>query len=259
MGIEWIATIATVAFFLGMLACIEAGRRIGIARLTRDADGLEKGAGAAEAALFALLGLLLAFTFSSAASRFETRKHLIVAEANAIGTAYLRLGLLPGDEKPVLRDLFRRYLDVRVATYRNVKDLDAIRARLDEGAALQAEIWTTAMQASQQPGAPSQLPMLLMPALNEMFDITTTRDLGIRSHQPPLVFLLLVALSFLASLLVGYDTSPNRVRSWFHMIVFAGILTLTVYVIVDLEFPRVGLIRVDAADQALVELRQQMR
>src|SRR4249919_3832924 len=86
-----------------MLVCGEIGRRIGARRLARDPEGLAKGAGAAEAAVFGLLGLLIAFTFSGAASRFEERRHLVTREANAIGTAYLRIDLLPDDAQPAGR------------------------------------------------------------------------------------------------------------------------------------------------------------
>src|SRR6187455_2165271 len=95
MAFETIFTLMTVALFAAMLLCLEIGRRVGTARLARDPDGLTKGASAAEGAVFALLGLLLAFTFSGAASRFEDRRWFINDEANAIGTAYLRLDLLP--------------------------------------------------------------------------------------------------------------------------------------------------------------------
>src|SRR5688572_11733001 len=100
-----------------MVAASEAGWRIGRARLAGRADELAKGSGSAEAAVFGLFGLLVAFTFSGAASRFEDRRDLLTAEANAIGTAYLRLDLLPGDAQPPLRDLFRKYLDVRYEVY----------------------------------------------------------------------------------------------------------------------------------------------
>jgi hypothetical protein len=123
-----------------MLIFSEVGRRIGIARLARDPEGLAKGAGAAEAAVFGLLGLLIAFTFSGAASRFEDRRNLINTETNAIGTAYLRIDLLPGDAQPELRELFRRYLDTRVMTYRDAADPIVTKRRLAEGW-LQGDIW----------------------------------------------------------------------------------------------------------------------
>jgi len=209
--------------------------------------------------VFGLLGLLIAFTFSGAASRFEDRRHLITTEANAIGTAYLRIDLLPADTQPEIKDLFRRYVDVRWATYRDFADQTATDAKLAEGAALQGKIWAKALTACRRPEAPAHAAMLVLPALNEMIDITTARVMATRNHPPLVVFLLLGGLSLVGALLVGYGTSSNKDRSWFHTVVFAAILSLTVWVIVDLEYPRLGLIRVDAADQVLLELRESMQ
>jgi len=259
VDLAFIASASAACLFFGILLFTEVGRRVGIARLARDPEGLTKGASAAEAAVFGLLGLLIAFTFSGAASRFEDRRHLITTEANAIGTAYLRLDLLSEDTQPEMKDLFRRYVEVRLATYRDFADQTATDAALAEGAALQGNIWAKALTACRKPEAPVHAAMLVLPALNEMIDITTTRVMATRNHPPLIVFLLLGALSLVGALLVGYGTSPNKDRSWFHTVVFAAILSLTVWVIVDLEFPRLGLIRVDAADQVLLELRKTMQ
>jgi hypothetical protein len=259
VDLAFIASASAACLFFGILLFTEVGRRVGIARLARDPEGLTKGASAAEAAVFGLLGLLIAFTFSGAASRFEDRRHLITTEANAIGTAYLRLDLLSEDTQPEMKDLFRRYVEIRLATYRDFADETATDAALAEGAALQGNIWAKALTACRKPEAPAHAAMLVLPALNEMIDITTTRVMATRNHPPLIVFLLLGALSLVGALLVGYGTSPNKDRSWFHTVVFAAILSLTVWVIVDLEFPRLGLIRVDAADQVLLELRKTMQ
>lgn len=244
--------------FVVMLAAGELGRRIGIARLARQ-DGLAKGGGSADAATFALLGLLIAFTFSGAASRFQDRRDLIADEANAIGTAYLRLDLLPSDVQPPLRDLFRRYVDVRAKVYGQALDSVATEAKLGESSELQAAIWKMAASAVLREGTPNSTSTLVIGALNEMIDMTTTQVMATRSHPPVVVFVLLVAMSLVCALLVGYATSLNAARSWLHILTFAAVISLTVYVIIDIEFPRVGLIRVDSADDLLLELRASMR
>jgi hypothetical protein len=254
-----IALLPAACLFAGMLVFSEIGRRLGLRAMARDPEGLAKGTGAAEAAVFGLLGLLIAFTFSGAASRFEDRRHLVTDEANAIGTAYLRIDLLPGDAQPEIRALFRRYLDARTSAYWQVQDLAAAKARLADGMRLQGDIWTKAWTASLRPGVPTQAAMLLLPALNEMIDITTTRQMATQNHPPMAIFILLAGLSLVGALLVGYDTSGKKHGRWFHTVVFAAFLSLTVYVIVDIEFPRLGLIRVDAADQVLQDLRQSMQ
>lgn len=259
MHLAWVASLSIAGLFLGMLLLSEIGRRIGLAAQARDPEGLNKGTGAAEAAVFGLLGLLLAFTFSGAASRFEARRHLITEEANAIGTAYLRVALLPADAQPGMREQFRHYLDLRVSTYRDSNDAAATQAKLDKAALLQTQIWNRAVAATRRPDSPPPTSILLFPALNDMFDITTTRVAATRNHPPMVIFLLLGALCLVSALLVGIGTSLNRVRIWLHPIIFASALSLTIYVIVDIEFPRLGLIRVDTADQVLVELRKSMQ
>jgi hypothetical protein len=248
-----------------MLVFVEIGRYVGSARLVRNPEGLAKGLGPVEGAAFGLLGLLLAFTFSGAASRFVERRHLVTDEANAVHVAYLRLDLLLPDAQPEMRGLFRRYLDSRLETYRISGDATistiwtTAKAKLAASEALQHEIWTKAWAASQRPGAPPDGAKLLLPALNEMFDIVTQRTMAAENHPPLIVFLMLGALCLIGSLLVGYSTSGNKERVWLHAVVFAAMLSLVVFVIVNLEFPRVGLIRVDAADHVLVELRQSMQ
>ena len=259
MDFTLIASLAGAGLFALMLVASELGRRIGIVRLAHDAKGLAKGAASAETAVFGLLGLLIAFTYSGAASRFENRRQQIVQEANAIGTAYLRIDLLPADTQPEIRRLFRRYIDVRLAAFHGSENQTAAQPEMVEGAALQTEIWHKATVASQSPGAGPQAPMLVLPALNDMIDITTTRQAATQNHTPVVVFLLLGVLSLLGATLVGYSSSPNRKRSWFHVAMFAAILSLTVYVIIDLEFPRLGFIRIDAADQVLRELRESIQ
>jgi hypothetical protein len=234
------------------------GRRLGVARFSRDPGGATTEGGAAEASVFALLGLLIAFTFSGAASRFEDRRQLIGVEANAIGTAYLRVDLLPGDSQRELRDLFRRYVDLRASVYQSALDQAETSARLTAGDALQREIWTKGLAAARRPEAPVQATILLVPALNEMIDITTTRVVASQNHPPAAVFILLAALCLVGALLIGQAHSAHSVR-WFYPVVFAAILSTTVYVIVDLEFPRVGFIRVDGADRVLADLRQSMQ
>lgn len=247
-----------VGLSLGMLALLEVGRRIGRRRAADDPERVTAGFGAVDGAVFGLMGLLLAFTFSGAAARFDTRRELIVEEANDIGTAYLRLDLLPSNAQPPLRDLFRRYLDSRLATYRRLPDLAAAREELARSEALQGEIWSRAVATCRAEGSPATTTLVLS-ALNEMIDIATTRTAAAMMHPPAVVFVLLCGLALGSSLLAGYDMGAGRARSWLHMIGFAFVISLAVYVILDLEFPRLGLIRVEAFDQVLVDLGRRIQ
>src|SRR5215217_1779687 len=111
------------SLFVGMLLCLGIGRWLGLRRLARRGDA--SGFGAAEGAIFALFGLLIAFTFSGAAARFDLRRAQIADEANAIGTAYLRVDLLPLADQADVRRMFRDYVDSRLAVYRKMPDVNA--------------------------------------------------------------------------------------------------------------------------------------
>lgn len=258
MNFALITSLTAAGLFFGILIFIEIGQRIGIYRVTHSSNGLAKGGNAAEGAVFGLLGLLIAFTFSGAASRFEDRRHLVTEEANTIGTAYMRVDLLPSDTQPEVRELFRRYVDLRLTTYLSAEDTIVTKAKLAKTAVLQGEIWIKAIAACRRSDALPSATMLLLPALNAMIDITSTRITATQNHPPLIIFLLLAGLSFVGALLVGYGISDNKERNWLHPLVFASIMSLTVYVIVDIEFPRLGLIRIDAADQVLIDLRNNM-
>jgi hypothetical protein len=244
--------------FLGMLGLHVLGRSLGRGQAARDPEGASAGAGVIDGAVFGLLGLLIAFTFSGAAARFDGRRDLVVEEANAIGTAWLRLDLLPAAAQPALRDLFRRYLDARIEVYRSVPDLDAVNRALARSVALQGEIWTRAVAGCQSPGGQPAI-VVLLPALNQMIDITTTRTMAARMHPPKVIFVLLIALGLVSAMFAGYGSALGKQRHWLRAVGFAAVIAVTVYVILDLEYPRLGLIRVDAADQVLVDLRESIR
>jgi hypothetical protein len=248
----------TFGLFLGMLLFQELGRRIGIRRMKEDSGAGGEGFGAVDGAVFALLGLLISFTFSGASSRFDARRQLVVEETNDIGTAYLRLDMLPADAQPALREKFRHYLDARIDIYQKLPDIAAAKESLAKANELQTQIWRQAVAASRAEGASPAAPMLLLPALNAMIDITTTRTMATQMHPPMVIFAMLFGLALAASLLAGYGMAGSKLRRWFHMLGFALVMAVAIYVILDIEYPRLGLIRVDAFDQALIDLRESM-
>ena len=128
MDYTWLTSLVSLALFAGMLLLLDVGRRIGARRRVADPDGAQAGTGAVDGAVFALLGLLVAFTFSGAATRFDERRSLIVQETNDIGTAYLRVNLLPDSAQPAMRDLFRRYVDSRIEAYQVLRKFGACRS-----------------------------------------------------------------------------------------------------------------------------------
>jgi hypothetical protein len=249
--------IAALLFPLTLIF-LEIGRHFGRKRLAEDPEGARAGASAVEGAVFALFGLLIAFTFSGAASRFEVRRNLIVDHTNAISTAWLRLDLLPPEVKKELRQDFRNYVDGIIRLNRHFADRQIVAETLAELGKLQDKIWKSAETAVSRDGRP-QVATLVLPALNEMIDLTASRVAAARFHVQMVVIGFLILLSMLASLLVGYAMAAAQRRNWLHMILFALLISLTLYVIFDFEYPRYGIIRLDQADTIYLELRQSMQ
>ena len=245
-----------LAMFVGMLAFAEVGRRIAHRRAAHDRDGAWHGTGIVDGAVFGLLGLVIAFTFSGAASRFDIRRNLIVEELNAIGTAYLRLDILPGEAQPGLRDSFRRYMDSRIQVYRKFPDATAVAAELETVKRVEGEIWTQAL-AAERDSAPAA--RLLLPAINHMFDISTQRTMTMGMHPPTPIYAMLFCLALIASMIAGYGMARAESRAWFHVIAFSAVIAMVSYIILDIEHPRRGFIRIDTLDRALVDLRDSMK
>lgn len=243
---------------VGMFVFSNIGRKIGNRQLQRNPNGLDSGTGSSVGAIFALLGLLIAFTFTGAASRFEDRRHLIVEEANNIGTAYLRIDLLAPEDQPALREQFKRYTDLRISSFNDLHKTEQVKKDSALIAKLQKDIWQDAIVASKNPRAMPDATKLLLPALNAMIDITATRSVATHNHPPVIIYCLLIVLSLLSALLIGYDTAANKNQAWLHRAVFAITIIMSFYIIIDLEYPRFGLIRIDADDQVLIDTRNSM-
>jgi len=258
MSLTLLGILTVLGMLAGTLGLLEVGRRFGVRRLAQDPEGAKAGAGAVEGAVFGLMALLIAFTFSGAGARFDARRALAVEEANCVGTAWLRLDLLPASAQAPLREKFRQYVDARLALLRKLPDIAAAKAEQTRAGVLQTEIWAHAVAACRDSGS-TPATMLLLPALNQMFDIATTRTTGMQMHPPVVIYGMLALLVLAGALLAGYGMGVGKVRHWLHTLAFVLVLVLAIYVILDFEFPRVGLIRIHGIDQVLLDLRESMK
>jgi hypothetical protein len=256
MWLNLVPSIVALGVFVIMLASMEAGRRLALAHDRHEESEIIKGTAAVEGMMYALLGLLIALLFTTAASRVVDRRDLIVSESNAVGTAYLRLDLIPAEAQPRLRQAFRDYVDARLRGYELMPD-SSYKAEFERAAALQKQIWRDAVNAAQASANPMTLQLLLDP-INDMIDITSTRNAAILTHPPVVVYLLLVLLAMLCSLMTGRTMASRRFGKWLYRLGFAGVVSFAILVILELEFPRIGFLQINAFDQFLRQTRSAM-
>lgn len=257
----WLPALSLVAvagvLFCALLGLELVGYRLGRRRLAREGAESRAGLGVVEGAVFALLGLLLAFQFAGAAGRLDARRGLTVREANAIGTAYLRLDLLPEEEARPLRALFRQYLETRIGAVEAMPDLRQVEEQYRAGERLQRRIWSGAIVAGKR--GPPQIALALLPVLNEMIDLATERRAAQQTHAPLSLQGFLIVLAMIGATMAGdaLASAPHWPR--LHMTLFAAVVAITIYFILDMEFPRIGTIRIGAVDQPFYQLRESMR
>jgi hypothetical protein len=234
--------------FLSVMLMFQLGRWLGRRIATEHTEGL----GLLDGAIFALVGLLMAFTFSGASSRFDERRMLIVEESNAIGTARLRLDLLPPEARQKSLELMDRYVESRLETYRHPTDLEEAVRQHNKTIALQSQIWEIAIASGREPDALPAINISLLAALNQMFDIANTRVAIVRMHTPLLIYLFLWVAAMLASLIAGHVTEkvPGH-RNFIHVVAFGLLMSLALYVALDYDYPRGGFIRETDFDSML--------
>ena len=206
-------------------------------------------------ALFTLLGLLLAFTFSMAINYNGIRKDIIVKEANDIGTAILRADLYRENDRNLFREEFKKYVDARVDYFTAGTDLEKVKAAQKLSVEIQQKLWDHASQVSKDTGY-VVASMQMIPALNSMIDITTTRQYGDLVHLPDTIIYLLFLLCCVCSFYIGYMFGGKKKFDWLIAIVFCLLTSMVVFVIFDMDRPRRGFIKVDQMNNAIVELKQ---
>jgi hypothetical protein len=247
-----------VGLFVAMLIALELGRRFGVRQAARRGADARVGVGVVDSAVYGLLALLLGFTFSGAAQRFDHRRELIAEQVNATGTAWQRLDLLSPDQQTATRDAFRRYVDALIAWYGEAPgSLETVHEPKHVTQAMN-NLWSLSAAAClTKSGEPARV--LLLPALNDMFGAVDRERLARRIHPPAIVFVMLGIAALATALFAGYGLSSSKTRNWIYIIGLAAAVSIATYVILELEYPRLGLFRVNDMDQALVELRSTMQ
>jgi hypothetical protein len=245
--IDWIVPLLVAGYLIG---AAEGGFRIGRKNLDKKSPHV----GDIQGTVLGMLALLLGFSFSMALGRYDARRLLVVKEANAIGTTYLRASMLPAAHQEPARAALRRYVDTRVHGRLRANDPVAFAETVRVSDDIQRELWTHAKAAAAE--APTPVTVAFVNSLNEVIDTDAERVAAGRARIPPPVWALLLVVAgfgcFIAALRDGADDIRSHLTSLFLPI----LITLVISLILDLSQPLRGFI--SASQQPLIDLQQMM-
>jgi len=235
-----------------VLISIEGGYRLGNYRRSRSSLEKEAPVGAMVGSTLGLLAFFLAFTFGLAANRFDTRRQVLLDEANAIGTAYLRAGMLP-DRREEIRVLLRDYVDTRLNAAQSGRIAEGIR-RSEQ---LQEQLWTQAVALGET--HPTSIVVgLFVQSLNEVIDLHAKRvAVGVRNRIPGVIWVALFAIAVLSLTAMGYHAGLAATSRSPAVLVVAFTFSAVIGVIADLDRPQDGFLT--TSQQAMIDLQQSMK
>jgi hypothetical protein len=240
------------AFTLVALVTAEVGYRIGCWWQRRTLDEKEGPTTMIVGSLLTLMAFLLAITMGMASDRFDTRRKIVLAEANSVGTTYLRAGYLPEPASTKVKELIRDYLTQRIVS----SDPAEIRSKMARSVEIQAKLWSIAEELARATPE-SDVLALYIASLNETIDLHTTRvTAGLYARVPATIVILLLLGSILTLATIGYNAGLARRRSPLTAVALILVLGAVITLMIDLDRPREGFLEV--SQQPLIDLQEQI-
>ncbi len=219
--------------------------------LERKPEDIPENLGTLEGSLLGLMALMLAFSFGMGATKFESRRSLTIHEANAIGSAIMRLDMYPDSIKKEFIPDFDKYIDTRMAYYQaNFRDVPR-NAALKETDEVFERMWKRATQLSHDPANLASTQQII-PKLNEMIDLVVERNALREARIPTLILVMLLLLTLVSSFMSGYSHKAKK-RNLIMISAFALMTTFTLYTVMEMDRPQRGLISIDSAQQKIMD------
>lgn len=243
-------TILPLTVAIALLA-VEAGYRFARRGQQRSLEDTESNLGGMVGGTLGLTAFMLAFTFGLAGTRFEARREIVLSEANAIGTTYLRGAMLPEPMGTDARNLLREYVDVRLEGVQQ-NNVDEAIAKSEQ---LHERLWSTAVSAVQKERSPTT--NLFVTSLNEVIDLHATRLMRVRSRVPAVIWIVLFLLLILTMVMIGYQQGLSGNKRSLAVIALVLGFSTVLYLICDLDRPGKGMLQV--SQQAMIDLRRSMK
>jgi len=252
-GNLWLLFLASATVFL---LVFEIGYRLGKSQGGNIDEATKSWIATIDGAVLTMLSLLLAFSFGMAENRFDARRQLVVDEANAIGTTYLRSQWLAEPHRTEIARLLRQYVDLRLPKDTQTLNVDeAVLQMAARSEQLQDQLWSHAVEIAKKE-ALSPMAALFVATLNDTIDLQTKRLAAFRNRVPEIILLLLYIFAGFSILMTGYVSGLRDRRNSFMMFTMIGLMAFFLTVIVDLDRPQRGLITV--SQESLIQLQQKL-
>jgi hypothetical protein len=249
----WVLLVVSIG---GFLLATEAGFLLGRRSQSSTDDHSQSQIYTIQGAALGLLALLLGFTFAMAMSRYDMRKQMILDESNAIGTTFLRAQLLPEPTRQAVSNLLRRYVEVRLEFYDAGHDQKKLSQVKNKTERLQNQLWAYGVAVGEK-DARSVTTGLFLQSLNETIDLQAKRLTALENHVPEITLVLLYFVALMATGLIGYGCGLSGLRNFFVTVISSILIAAVIMVIIDLDRPRRGLIRV--SQQRMIDLRDSLK
>lgn len=247
--------IASVMLLMLVLVT-EAGFRAGGKVRSRLEETARSQVGVISGSLLGLLALLLGFTFGMAQNRHALRQGLVVEEANDIGTTYLRSRMLPEPNQTEIANLLRQYVESRLDFFRAGVDGERLKEAQNRATQLQNQLWSNVTSVVAKDDRMTTTGLFIQ-SLNNVIDTQEKRLAATENHVPESVLLLLFIVALVAALSVGYGSGLGAQRNLFSTTMLSLLIMLVITVIIDLDRPSRGLIRV--SQNSMIRLQESLR
>ena len=254
MEFSFLSSFSSIGLAIAMFFVMLTTYYVGCLVSNRFKNYFAEGFGPVEGSLLGLLALLLAFTFSMAAARYDGRRAILIQEANNIGTAVLRADLYEPTERAAFRADFKEYVETRIAFHDAGFDEDKVAENLHKSDAISTRIWARAARLAQDPKNLIQSNQMV-PALNDMIDVLTTRNALRHATVPDSIIWVLFILCAVSSFMIGINRKESKSSMTVVNAVFALMISACIFLIIDLDRPTHGLITLEGVNQNMVDLR----
>lgn len=238
---QWLIGFITLII---LIVSVETGYWIGLKAKVEMTQPMKAQISTIQTAILTIFTFLLGFTFAMALARFDNRKQMVVKESNAIGTAVLRSQLLQENQRTIMNELFREYVNVEFSLTSRANIPDAEKTSLNEKAKhIQSLLWSEAFNATEN--NPLSVPAgLFASSINLLIDVKTERDIAILNHVPEIVLLGLLLFAALAIGILGYGNGLAATHARYPAIILCIVITISFILIIDLDRPNRGLTKV---------------